>query len=55
MSTSGCSQAASTPRSPWSTSPRSPSEQGGQPFRVEAIRPIQMSTHDALGDVRRWP
>ncbi len=28
-------------------------QQGGQPFRVEAIRPIQMSTHDALGDVRR--
>ena len=25
------------------------SEQGGQPFRVEAIRPIQMSTRDALG------
>ncbi len=25
-------------------------QQGGQPFRVEAIRPIQMSTHDALGD-----
>jgi len=24
------------------------SEQGGQPFRVEAIRPIQMSTRDAL-------
>ncbi len=24
-------------------------EQGGQPFRVEAIRPIQMSTRDALG------
>ncbi len=24
-------------------------QQGGQPFRVEAIRPIQMSTHDALG------
>src|SRR4051794_24824562 len=24
-------------------------DQGGQPFRVEAIRPIQMSTHDALG------
>ena len=23
-------------------------DQGGQPFRVEAIRPIQMSTHDAL-------
>ena len=30
-------------------------EQGGQPFRVEAIRPIQMSTRDALGDVRRRP
>ena len=25
-------------------------QQGGQPFRVEAIRPIQMSTHDALGE-----
>jgi uncharacterized protein (TIGR02653 family) len=25
------------------------SEQGGQPFRVDAIRPIQMSTRDALG------
>src|SRR4051794_21314897 len=25
-------------------------DQGGQPFRVEAIRPIQMSTHDALGE-----
>ena len=25
------------------------SEQGGQPFRVEAIRPIQMSSRDALG------
>ncbi len=25
------------------------SEQGGQPFRVEAIRPIQMSTRNALG------
>jgi uncharacterized protein (TIGR02653 family) len=25
------------------------SQQGGQPFRVEAIRPIQMSTRDALG------
>ena len=25
-------------------------DQGGQPFRVEAIRPIQMSTHNALGD-----
>ncbi|MCA1695499.1 MAG: BREX system Lon protease-like protein BrxL [Actinobacteria bacterium] len=24
-------------------------QQGGQPFRVEAIRPIQMSTRDALG------
>ena len=24
-------------------------DQGGQPFRVEAIRPIQMSTRDALG------
>ena len=24
-------------------------EQGGQPFRVDAIRPIQMSTRDALG------
>lgn len=24
-------------------------QQGGQPFRVEAIRPIQMSTHDAVG------
>jgi uncharacterized protein (TIGR02653 family) len=24
--------------------------QGGQPFRVEAIRPIQMSTFDALGE-----
>ncbi len=24
-------------------------QQGGQPFRIEAIRPIQMSTHDALG------
>ncbi len=24
-------------------------QQGGQPFRVEAIRPIQMSTHDAMG------
>ena len=24
------------------------SEQGGQPFRVEAIRPIQMSTRDAM-------
>ena len=22
---------------------------GGQPFRIEAVRPIQMSTHDALG------
>ena len=22
---------------------------GGQPFRIEALRPIQMSTHDALG------
>ena len=26
------------------------SEQGGQPFRVESIRPIQMSTRDALGE-----
>lgn len=25
-------------------------QQGGQPFRVEAVRPIQMSTHDALGE-----
>lgn len=25
-------------------------QQGGQPFRIEAIRPIQMSTHDALGE-----
>jgi uncharacterized protein (TIGR02653 family) len=25
-------------------------EQGGQPFRIEAIRPIQVSTHDALGE-----
>jgi len=25
-------------------------DQGGQPFRVEAIRPIQMSTHNALGE-----
>lgn len=25
-------------------------QQGGQPFRVDAIRPIQMSTHDALGE-----
>lgn len=25
-------------------------QQGGQPFRVEAIRPIQMSTSDALGE-----
>ena len=25
-------------------------QQGGQPVRVEAIRPIQMSTHDALGE-----
>src|SRR5215212_5070345 len=25
------------------------SQQGGQPFRVEAIRPIQMSTRDAIG------
>ena len=25
-------------------------DQGGQPFRVEAIRPIQMSTRDALSD-----
>ena len=25
-------------------------QQGGQPFRVEAIRPIQMSTRHALGD-----
>ena len=25
------------------------SQQGGQPFRVDAIRPIQMSTRDALG------
>lgn len=25
-------------------------QQGGQPFRVEGIRPIQMSTHDALGE-----
>src|SRR3954471_11763590 len=25
------------------------SQQGGQPFRIEAIRPIQMSTRDALG------
>jgi uncharacterized protein (TIGR02653 family) len=25
-------------------------QQGGQPFRVEAIRPIQMSTHNALGE-----
>ena len=25
-------------------------QQGGQPFRVEAIRPIQMSTHAALGE-----
>lgn len=24
-------------------------QQGGQPFRVEGIRPIQMSTHDAVG------
>jgi|GEM_PF-377522 len=28
-------------------------EQGGQPFRVEAIRPIQMSTRDALGEFQR--
>ena len=32
-----------------------PASQGGQPFRVEAVRPIQMSTRDALGHVRRRP
>ena len=47
-STTGCSPAASTPRSRSSTSPPSARSPGGQPFRVESVRPIQMSTRDAL-------